>query len=279
VTQSIQSSFGFEPAAYVEGQLARTGLYRIEGRVVAARKLVSVVLTAVNSHAYNLTINGTAVTYTSDSSATTAEVAAGLVAAINASTETTVHASGSDTPMLIEATRDPEYGVDFTDTSAANRRLSGDFDFATADSNLVATTLVAQNSEVPVGSGLCMDERSTDDQSARLPRQATDITSFRFAGVMLNDLAKVAHPVGALQTSRHSTMLPVLSDGYVAVRVENAVAKGDQAYCRYASGAGGTRLGAFRGTDTDSSTAAACARCFFETAASAGGIAVLKVSR
>ena len=278
MAQSIQTTFSQDPAIGVEGQ--RTNVRasdEISSRVNTSRKLVSVALTAVNTTHYIVTINGTAFDYTSDGSATTGEIALGLKALINAGSEP-VLASGTDTPLILESTRDSEFNADFSDTSAATRRLTGDFSH-TYNGNMVATVLVAQGQEMPAGLGVCMDERSTDDQAIRLPRQATDVTSARFLGVLLNDLAKVAYAsTYAKQTFHRNTMVPVLEHGEVFVRVEQDVSKGDPAYCRFAAGAGGTQLGAFR-KDDDTTSAALCAHAVFESAGVAGGLAKLKVSR
>lgn len=273
----VQNSFADEPAKGVEGGLARLGIVRVEPRVASARKQLSIALVAVNSHAYPLTINGTAFSYTSDGSATTAEVAAGLVAAINAGSEPVV-AAGADTPITITAKFPADVASDFSDTTPANARLTGDFVYATADTNLTATTVSTQSQEIPVGMGVCMDDHDTLNQACRLPSVAADVTSFRFAGVVLDDVAKVAYSTGGRKIYHRTTMLPVLSDGFVWVKVEEAVLKGDQAFCRFASGSGGTQPGSFR-KSSDSTTAAACARCFFETAAAAGELAALKVGR
>lgn len=280
--QSIQTTFSMEPGIGVEGQ--RTNVRQsdqIDSHVNTSRKLVSIAVTAANSDTYTVTINGTDFTYTADGSATTAEIVLGLKALINAGTEP-VLASGSDTPLLIESTRDSEYGADFSDTSAANRRLTGDFSCTESETNLATpVVLVEQGQEIPAGVAVCMDERSTDDQACRLPRQASDITGMRFLGPVLNDVSKTAYSPSSTsvkQTFHRNTMLPVLKDGEVFVRVEQAVSKGDQAYCRFASGSGGSQLGAFR-KDDDSSSAAACASCRYTSSASAGELAKLKVSR
>jgi len=276
MAQSIQSTFNFAPGIGVPGQLARTGECEVEGYSLSSRKLASVAITAVNGFAYSVTVNGTVYAFTADGSATTAEIAVGLRNAINAGAEPVV-ASGADTPLLIESKSDAENGADFADTSNANRRVTGDFLLAVS-ANLVATQLQAQGQECPAGVVVCLDERSSDDQVCRLPRQASDVTSFRFAGVVLNDVAKTANPVGAQQTLKRNTMISALEEGDVYVRPETAVAKGDQAFARFAVGAGGSQLGALR-NDADSASAAALARCFFKTAAAAGELAVLSVER
>lgn len=280
MAQSIQTTFSQDPAIGVEGQ--RTNVRHsdeISSRVNTSRKLASVAVTAANSDTYTLTINGTDFTYTADGSATTGEIVLGLKALINAGTEP-VLASGTDTPLLVESTRDSEFNADFSDTSAANRRITGDFSITESETNLgTPVVLVAQGQEMPAGLGVCMDERSTDDQAIRLPRQATDVTSARFLGVLLNDLAKVAYAsTYSKQTFHRNTMVPVLEHGECFVRVEQDVSKGDAAYCRFAAGSGGTQLGAFR-KDDDTTSAALCAHAVFESAGLSGGLAKLKVSR
>jgi hypothetical protein len=64
--------------------------------------------------------------------------------------------------------------------------------------------------------------------------------------------------------------------GDIAVVVEEAVLPGDQVFIRFATGAGGTQLGAFR-KSADTATATAHPSWFFLTGASAGGFAIVKV--
>lgn len=278
MAQSIQTTFSQDPAIGVEGQITNVReSNEISSRVNTSRKLVSVAIVAADTTHYIVTINGTAFDFTSDGSATTGEIVLGLKALINAGTEP-VLASGTNTPLLLESTRDSEFNADFSDTTAVNRRITGDFSH-TYNGNMTATTLVAQGQEMPAGLGVCMDERSTDDQAIRLPRQSSDVTGNRFLGVLLNDLAKVAYSsTYAKQTFHRNTMVPVLEHGEVFVRVEQDVSKGDGAYCRFAAGAGGTQLGAFR-KDDDTASAAACAHAVFESAALSGALAKLRVSR
>lgn len=260
MAQFIQTSYTQDPAVGVAGQRSLTRFSdKIRSGVSAQTKQVSIAVTAVNSTLYTVTINGVVFSYTSDGSATTAEITAGLRDAINAGSEP-VQAVGSDTPLVINAL---DYQNEFSHAVGAN---------------LVAT-VTAVGQEIPVGVAVCMDETSSHDQAVRLPTASADITGFRFLGVVLNDLAKEAYGGQAnnrKQTYHFNTELPVLSDGEVWVVVEEAVAKGDQAFVRYASGSGGSQLGAFR-KSADTATAAAAARCVYESAAAAGGLARLRV--
>lgn len=56
--------------------------------------------TAVNTHLYTITINGVDYSYTSDGSATVSEIVAGLLAAVNADTNSPAVATGSTTLIL-----------------------------------------------------------------------------------------------------------------------------------------------------------------------------------
>lgn len=74
-----------------------------ESIIIGRRKTgdtVTVTPTAVNSTAYTITINGTDFTFTSDASATVAEIVTGLVAAINAGSEP-VTATNSTTHVTL----------------------------------------------------------------------------------------------------------------------------------------------------------------------------------
>lgn len=270
--QAIQTSFSRAPAIGYAGMVAKESrLLQVNSRVSASRKLASVVITAANSDTYTLTINGVDYTFPADGSATTPEIAAGLVALINAGTEP-VLASGSDTPLLVESKIDAPFGADFTDTTVANRRKTGDFSIVEAETNLATPViLVEQGQEIPFGVGVCLDERSSDKQAVRLPRVAADVTGLAFDGVTMADFAKSDYS----QKYHRNSMISVLRKGYIFVIVEEAVVKGDQPFVRYAAGTG-TQLGAFRKT-VDSSTAAALPNSRYETTAALGGLAIVKL--
>lgn len=84
---------------------------------VQTPRLVKLLANAVSSTAYAVSINGTTYTFTSDSSATAAEIATGLVALINAGSEP-VTASVDTNNLLLTADVDgPDFYVDVADAS------------------------------------------------------------------------------------------------------------------------------------------------------------------
>lgn len=258
MSQFIQTSYLQEPAIGVEGQRTMVRASdKISSKVNANHKIVSIAVTAANSTVYSVTINNTVFTYTSDGSGTTAEITVGLASAINAGSQP-VRASGVDTPLIVEAASDlPNF------THAVG-------------SNLVATVTTA-GQEIPCGVFVCMDEGNTDEQAARLPVATGDVTGGKALGVVLNDLAKVEYAVNGKQTYHFSAMFPVLEDGVVFVKVEEAVSKGDAAFVRFAAGTG-TQLGAFRKT-ADSASAVALPGAFYESDAAAGALVKVRVRR
>lgn len=243
------------------GMLANCVNHTIANGLPTSRKYVSVAVTAANSTHYIVTIvqNGVsaAYDYTSDGSATTAEIVLGLVALINAGTQS-VLAAGTDTPLLIESTAD---GADYEPVITYN-------------SNMVETVLVAQSQSLGFGLGVCKDERSTRDDAVRAPRQSTDVTGGRFLGVTVADFAQVP-PAGATVASFAANhMIPVLRKGQVYVSVEQSVVPGDPVYCRYA--AGGT-LGAF-GNTAGTSERALVPGAVYRSTAAISGVAVMELN-
>lgn len=266
---TVQLSYDNEPAVAVAGMLADDGPSNVLSGLSNTRKLVSVAITADNDDDYTITINGTAFLYEADGSATTAEIAAGLVAAINAGDEP-VLAIGTDTPILIESLLDGPAG-DFTYSDAV-----------VGVGTLVETVLVEQGQEIPFGKFVCQDDRNIDsvgsdfgdacDFVVRLPRQSTDVTSNRALGVALCDKAREENS-GAF---RASTMVPVLTKGRCWVEVEEAVTVDSTVHVRYA--AGGNGIGSF-GDTTGSSERAALAGARYLKGAAANGLALLELSK
>lgn len=257
-----QLTFSPDPNRAVVGMIADSSEMQIDSGLSSSRKLLSIAITASNSQTYTITINGTAFSYAADGSATTAEIAAGLVAVINAGSEP-VHASGSDTPILLESTIDGSAG-DFTYSDSAGTGA------------LVETTLVAQSQAVPVGKYVCLDERSAAEDGVfpvRLPRLSTDITSQLHFGVVLQDAASEFRNS---PNFRANTMLPVLRFGRTWVKTEQDIAKGDAVYVRYA--AGGDGVGSF-GNSAGSSERALLPNARYLSTALTGELVLVEVAK
>lgn len=253
---TVQSSIAQEMAIGYEGMIADSGLVDIVSGVNVATQKDSIAVTAANATTYTVTINGTTFSYLSDADATTAEIVAGLVTAINAGSEP-VTASGTDTPLILTAdpvVPNPAYTL-------------------SVGANLAVTNVVpAGGSLIYFGKYTCIDENSTFDHAARLPTASSDVTLYRAKGITVADnYAKVSHG-GAFKAQ---TMFPCMRKGRILVRVEEAVNKGDQAYVRYA--AGGLGLGSFR-KSAGSSEAAALASSVYLTTVGIQGLAVLEVN-
>ena len=81
----MQLTYNANPNAAIAGLLFDTGFKDVISRIAATRQLEQVVVTTeYNSEIFTITIDGTAYAYTSDGSATKAEISAGLKALIDA---------------------------------------------------------------------------------------------------------------------------------------------------------------------------------------------------
>lgn len=264
MANEIQLTFEDNPAIGFAGMIADAGPVRVASGLSATRKLVNAVPSAVNTTVYTFDVTkvgGTIVhySYTSDGSATVAEITAGLVALINAGTSGVI-AVDNVTGFTVESTIDGP---------------PGDFAYASSGAGtLTLSVLQVHDQTVPFGVMVCRDDTHPNKQAVRLPRASADVTSGRGLGIVLADFARVANG----QAFVANTMIPVLEQGKVFVTVEEAVLKGDDVFVRFASGSGGSQLGAFR-KSADSASAVALPRATFETDAAIGGLAVVKLNR
>lgn len=126
--------------------------------------------------------------------------------------------------------------------------------------------------EIPFGVGVVLGAAAN---KAVLPTDAA--TAAKFVGVALHS-HNYASPEQLGDTGiKPKVPISVLEEGDVWVTVEEAVVAGDRAFMRYDAGAGGTQLGAFR-KSADTATALELKGCRYLTAASGGGLALLRVS-
>jgi len=133
---------------------------------------------------------------------------------------------------------------------------------------------------IPFGIAMKIDSVSG---GYKLPAASGDITNRMAVNVIINRNRFYSYDASLNPTiTGNDRVAPGgwcagLTLGYVAVVVEEAVNAGDPCFIRYASGAGGTQLGAFR-KSADTSTAAAHPVWYYETAAAIGTIALVRVA-
>ena len=105
----------------------------------------------------------------------------------------------------------------------------------------------------------------------KLPVATGEITGGTALGVAMYDALRAAAPYAI------NDMVPVIHGGRVWVKVEEAVTEGGAVFVRFASGAGGTGLGAFRAS-ADTATAVALPGAVYRSSASANGLAIVELN-
>ncbi len=260
----MQTAFQNAPNAAVAGQLADISPMReIMSRIMRTRQLLEfIVVGAHDAETYTATIGTTDYEVTAGTGSTTATIAALLIAAINAGSQAvTAREGGTTAKVLVEA---DDYGDEFA------------YDADAQTTNALTVSELVEADESPVFGVFVVKDENEGDQGVRLPRASGDITGTIGEGVIRADLTQEsprdatsgAHPV--------ASMIDVIRRGRVWVVAEEAVEVGDDVFVRYASGSGGTQLGAFR-SSADTSTAAALKGATWRTAAGAGELAIVEI--
>jgi hypothetical protein len=124
----------------------------------------------------------------------------------------------------------------------------------------------------PIAFGIAMKKGTNDDEAVLLAA-----TGDKLAGISVH-----RHDVNTIGSSAWASdkgipdgdRFDLLRDGVVYVKVEEAVVQYDNAFVRFASGAGGTVLGSFR-KSADTATARAVAGAYFLASGAAGAIVPL----
>lgn len=142
----------------------------------------------------------------------------------------------------------------------------------TCDASRVTGVQTEASAEIPFG---VMLAKGTGDVDCILPAAS----GAKLVGVLQHSHSYDPGPHGELGTTglKPGAVLNVLRRGRIYVLVETNVAAMDRAFVRYAAGAGGTQLGAFRNAAVSSETIDLGGRAQFLTSALAGGVAVLEV--
>lgn len=231
-----QLSYSFNtPAALYPGQKADAGAEDVLSGLPLPAPAKLVTITVANSTAYELTFETGAsdqtAGYTSDGSATKAEIVAGLLAAVNADQASDYRAVnyGGDLVLVAKAGVSEPRAV--TSTGAGTLTLA-DLDVT-----------------IPFGHAVALDSgcfASTDPQALpiKLPNSASDVLLglamhthfFESSYFPQTPVSKPAYPAGQA--------VNVARKGRFWVKVEEAVTAGDQAYIRY--NADGLGNGAWR---------------------------------
>lgn len=224
----------------------------------------TVTITVANSTAYQITFatpsgNKTA-SFTSDSSATKAEVVAGLMTAVNTVGAADYAAVTSGTDLVLV----PKAGV--TSPSVVTSTGAGTLAF------------VAGANAMQFGVAVALDATrmdATDPQTlpVRLPNVSTDklLGIVRFTEMFESSGAAVplGYPAGLT--------INVAKKGQFWVTPEIAVTAGDPVFARVTANGGLTQLGALR-NDADGSNAIVMTGARFLSTAQAGGFAVLELN-
>lgn len=231
------------PVAGLPGMLVDSGVRDVISRVLSTQQLASVQLdTSTADGVYEISVNGVVVAEFAASTSTPAAVRTGLLADF----------AGSSAPVTMEAGGTGEIIVEGTDEDA-------DYTIAVdgPTGDIAVSTLVPYGQQAPFGVGMCTDPRAPSATQCRLPRVSTDVTA-GFLGTAMSETSQEFDQNG------HSdgAAVPLVNRGRVYVISESAVSENGAVYCRYASGSGGTQLGAYRG-DADTSTAALVPRARF----------------
>lgn len=119
-------------------------------------------------------------------------------------------------------------------------------------------------------------------QGYSLPTLINDITKRMAVNTIINRNKFYQNDAALNPLITGNVSVPVGSEaagltmGYIAVVVEESVVLGDSCFIRFASGAGGTQLGAFRAS-ADTATAEKHTVWYYASAATAGSIAIVCV--
>lgn len=133
---------------------------------------------------------------------------------------------------------------------------------------------ISRKAQVAINNGQLVSQGTADDQ-AKLPTVSGDVTA-KALGVAVYDPSKcTTWPAGNTVQYPIGEAVQIMRRGTAYVKVEEAVVAQDPVYVRYAAGAGGTTLGAFR-KSADTATAAQLPNCMYLTSAAANGMALVE---
>lgn len=115
-----------------------------------------------------------------------------------------------------------------------------------------------------------------DDRRVKLPTTTGEVTD-NGEGIAIQDWSSEQIDNGLEAGYPLKSAVSVMRQGRCWVKVEEAVAKGDPVFVRFAAGAGGTGLGGIR-KSADTATAVAMPGLKFVTSAALGGLAIVEIN-
>lgn len=248
----MQTSFSNQNAAAVAGMLADSGFRDVISRANMANQLFSVEAdTPENAADFVVTIDGTDYTYTSDSTATVAEIAAGLKALIEAG-----DADVTLTLFTTDAANDSFY--------IENNSLTTEISVSITNPSsgvLILTELVDFDDVIQFGAVVVESESLSADAltgkrvGCRLPRLATDFSSRHVLGVALGDFTREVRSSSPYGGYDAGEMVGILRKGRIWMSVEDvaSVSEGGLVYVRHVASAS-EQLGAIRAADDGADT-------------------------
>lgn len=262
----MQTSYDLDFAvAAFPGQLADSGPHDVMSGQSLRTPSKLFTITVANSTEYQLTFEqGTTdatVAYTSDASATKAEIVAGLLAAtpsVALKDWALVNHGGDLVAVMKPGVISPRA---ITNTGAGTIAVS------------------ALSPEIAFGVAVSADATTAGNPlSVRLPNATGDkIYGIALSTHFMESLGRFASDPTAAPAYPAGSSINVCRAGRVYVKVEAAVTAGGSVYFRHAANGSLTQLGAIRG-DTDSGNATLLAGAIFLDSASASGYARVQLN-
>jgi len=241
------------------GQLADLVNNDIISKANYSKQLDKVTVTTADTTT-TCTINGTAFTWTEiGGSQDEAFIADAVATLINAGSEpVTAYYTATNTYFTVESNTP---GTAATVVGTANCTVANQIANAAA-----------------IGFGIVVSRDQMDDQKARLPIAAADITDAKIALGFTVMTQAIEQNYGSAGSSGYvlESAMSVMRKGRIYVQTEDAVADGGSVYVRHVAGAGET-LGSVR-SDADGSDADILPGAAFRKTTSAAGISIVELN-
>jgi len=259
-----QTSVTQFPDVAVAGLLADSGIRYAISRInkLTAQVVTVTIASVVDSTDYTVTINGVPCTYTSDATATEAEINAGLLDAINNSSF-----NGTGNSFDVTAAQGAT-----TATIVITADVAGDsFVYSVTATILTVALTTGNGGAVPFGVGVA---RGSEDNLARLPSDSGDT----LLGITVLDQTEVNQLTTGTHEYDGDDVMSILRKGRIYVVPEDAVTVDGDVYVRVTASGANTQLGAIR-SDNDSGNAIQLTGAVFQDSAGAGEFAIVEINK